>query len=117
MKKPTSEEQLEFRFECSMEPCDHVKYLMRIGGFADMEEYGAWLRAPMDDWDDPDWLEGALREIHWFDEGYCDDDDPGVLEYMNNYAEAWLEEKENRLIRRYDAESRNAQIAITRGEA
>ncbi|WP_263353550.1 hypothetical protein [Acidicapsa acidisoli] len=45
----------------------------------------------LDDWDEPDWGELALREMGCFEEGSGDDDDPAVLAYMDEYADDWLE--------------------------
>jgi len=79
------------------EPCDRVKYLMKIGGFKNLDEYGAWLREPLDDWDEPDWGEAALREVGCIEEG--EDNDPAILAAMDSYEDAYLQEKEDRLIR------------------
>jgi hypothetical protein len=101
VREPANDKQLEFRFEYSMEPCDHVKYLMRIGDFKTFDEFSAWQREPLDDWEEPDWAESAFREMGCFDED--EDDDPAILEYMTAYEEAYLQEKEDRLIRDYRA--------------
>jgi DNA-binding XRE family transcriptional regulator len=78
-------------------PCAEVRFLMEVGGFKTSEEYGAWLRVPLDDWDEPDWIEIAQRETDCFEE----DADPNILPAMQERADMYLQEKEDRLIRDY----------------
>jgi len=99
LSDPTTDERLASDARANFEPCDQVKYLMRIGGFATFDEYMEWYRLPLDDWEEPDWQEIALREMGCFESGSGDDDDPEVLAYMQRYAESYVEEKESRLIR------------------
>jgi hypothetical protein len=77
----------------------HVQYLMKVGGFKTYEDYSVWCREPLDDWDEPDWAELALREMGGFDSDSDDDNDPDLLASMNEYADMYLQEKEDRLIR------------------
>lgn len=102
MREPTNDEQ-RFVFlgdaNTPIEIAPKVLRLMKIGGFATFDEYMDWTRTPLDDWDEPDWGELALREMGCFESGFSDDNDPGVLEDMQEYAEWYLQEKEDRLIR------------------
>lgn len=72
-----------------------------ISRITDMDK-NTMLREPLDDWDEPDWGESALCEMGCIDED--EDDDPAILEYMNDYEAAYLQEKEDRLIRKYSGD-------------
>jgi DNA-binding XRE family transcriptional regulator len=75
---------------------------MEVGGFKTIDEYSAWFREPLDDWEEPDWAESAFREMGCFDED--EDDDPAILEYMTSYEDAYLQEKEDQLIQEHSGD-------------
>jgi hypothetical protein len=79
----------------------HVQYLMKVGGFTTIDQYMVWLREPLVDWEEPEWGEAALRELGCLEED--EDDDSAILAYMDDYEAAYLQEKEDRLIRKYVA--------------
>ena len=75
-----------------------MQLLMEIGGFKTHEEYRAWFDTPLEDWDEPDWLEIAQREVGWYDTDSESDNDPEILADMNAEADEYLQEKVDRLL-------------------